>query len=103
MFHLSGGGGDGRKRDDTCDLGRYSLFSTDGFHRVEFFYVNNRNASLGTNPFGEILHSSIVLFIQRAELWNPQLFGEQRSQLCFGGISYSGKIKFYLPSRVNCH
>lgn len=49
MFPLSGGvsgwgwgmgGGDGRKKHDTCGLERYSLFSTDGFHRVEFFYAN---------------------------------------------------------------
>ena len=53
---------------------------------------------LGRFFFFFFLHG--ILLVQRARFWNLKLFEEQRSQLGFGGINYSGKIKFYQPSKL---
>lgn len=84
--------------------GHTPCFRLMSFTELSFFNVNKQTLAYESTPSGKILHSSVVLFIQRAGFWNPKLFGEQqRSQLCFGSIRYSGKIKFYQPSKVNCH
>lgn len=51
-------------------------------------------------PLGRFFLPGIVLLIQRARFWNLKLFGEHRSQLGFGGINDSGKIKFYQPNKL---
>lgn len=64
---------------------------------IIIFYMKEQTIVCESTPFGTVLHS-IVLSVQRAGFWNLILFGEQRSQLCFG-INYSGKSKFYQPRR----
>lgn len=44
-----------------------------------------------STSFGKILHSSFSL---KSKVLESEI-GEQRSQLCFGGINYFGKIKFF--------